>query len=165
MLNLRIFQWTLWYTTIFSKHDHVWHRYTNLQTEHDLLMYSIMIAIMFAHLCPFLKKMGHIDLSVNWSVCRRVCRPGDVRWKSFRPFAWKLPNLLQSIYLESRWPLYFFLRSHGLRCRLNCWSLYKWCLLIILLFFSWKVAKPGTVDALRGIFLTKNTIVQCSLLY
>ena len=58
----------------------------------------------------------------------------------FDPFAGTLHILVQWMPLERRWFPFIF-RSHDQRSRLNCWSLYKCCLLNI---FSLLCLKLGT---------------------
>ena len=60
------------------------------------------------------------------------------------PFAGKLLNLVQWMYLVSRWPILMF-RSHGQRS--NRWSLYKYCPLNIFWPLCLKIAKLSSVDA------------------
>ena len=65
---------------------------------------------------------------------------------SLDPFAGKLPNLKQWMSLESRWSL-LISWSHYQRSSLNCWSLFRCCLLNISWPLCWKVAKLITVNA------------------
>ena len=49
---------------------------------------------------------------------RLVCRPSDVCSISFDPFAWKLPKLVQWMFIESRCSLLIF-RPQGQRSRIK----------------------------------------------
>ena len=56
--------------------------------------------------------------SVGMSVGMSVCRPSVVRWISFDPFIWSIPNLEQGLTSMSKWSLLIF-TSHVQRSRSN----------------------------------------------
>ena len=92
------------------------------------LKFSNTHGCVWASLCtynyaPFFQR-GQIVL--HFSVDNLLaCSPSDVRSIYFDPLAWKLPNLVQWMPLESRCFL-LISRSHGQRSRSNRWSLHKW---------------------------------------
>ena len=87
---------------------------------------------------PPLKKGAYCFATVGMSVGRSVCRLSVVRSKSFDPFIWSIPNLMQGLPSMSRWSLLIF-RSHVQRSRSNhplmFWNIS--CFFFFFQAFSW----------------------------
>ena len=121
------FMW--WKFNLLVQKIHLSQPFTSFSNKHLDLNFSYRFLIgesYWKSTCcsPFEKNGAYCFAPVGQS----VFRPSDVHSISFHPSLWKLPILVQTMSLQSKWTLLIF-RSHVQGSKSKCLSMKKCCAL------------------------------------